>query len=275
MLASACCILALQNGAAACSAGRTRNVFPDFAFRHTAKPALVLMRGRSAEALAVLEAIGVANPLEEKAEIVGALHEEERKGANDTLVARKYRRSVVIAFTVGLFSQLRGINSILYYLNDIFSLAGASRLSGNLQTIVIGVTVLVATLVAISIIDRVGRRPLLLAGTAGLIICLSSIGYLFYTGRGLYLLVWLLMAFIVCFAASHGVVVWVSARFFRPTSEQMASPWEFVPLDRQRSDFVYLSAFVKAIWRGPVLLFCGHKSATLILEAEEDMFLRG
>jgi MFS family permease len=150
-------------------------------------------------------------------DIVSSLWEEESTGTPEPLTSRKFRRPLILALTVGLFSQLTGINAILYYLNDIFTLAGASKVSGNLQAIVVGATILVATLAAISIIDRFGRRILLLVGTMGLIVCLSSIGYVFYVRQHLNLLVWLLMAFIVCFAISHGAVIWVYISEVFPT----------------------------------------------------------
>lgn len=72
-----------------------------------------------------------------------------------------------------------------------------------------GATNLIATLLAMSVIDRFGRKKLLLIGTAGLTICLTAISYVFVTHRHLQWLVWLLMAYIACFAASQGAVVWV------------------------------------------------------------------
>lgn len=180
-------------------------------------PRWLLMRSRTDEAMGVLRSIGLEDAEAEKAKIVASLREEESAASDDTLLSHKYRRSVVIAFTVGLFSQLTGINAILYYLNYIFALAGASRLSGNIQAVIIGATILVATLAAISVIDRFGRRTLLLTGTVGLIACLSAIGYLFYSRQHLELLIWFLMAFIVCFAVSHGAVIWVYISEVFPT----------------------------------------------------------
>jgi sugar porter (SP) family MFS transporter len=180
-------------------------------------PRWLLMQSRPIEALRVFEMIGIENPRQEMEMIVSSLREEESFGNQDSLTSRKYRRPVVVAFTVGLFSQLTGINAVLYYLNDIFALAGASKISGNLQAIVIGVTILVSTLAAISIIDRFGRRRLLLVGTVGLIFCQSSIGYVFYTREHLNLLIWLLMGFTVCFAFSHGAVIWVYISEVFPT----------------------------------------------------------
>ena len=160
------------------------------------------------EALSVLKLTGVPQAQEELDEIVASVH-LERAGTPDPLFSRQYFKPIVIAFTVGMFSQLSGINAVLYYLNDIFTLAGATKVSGNLQAIAVGATNLVFTLLAMSVIDKFGRKKLLLIGTVGLGICLSLIAYVFYTHAHLDWLVWLLMAFIASFAMSQGAVLWV------------------------------------------------------------------
>jgi sugar porter (SP) family MFS transporter len=160
------------------------------------------------EALQVLRLTGVPKPKEQLDEIVTSVH-LERSSAMDPLFSRQYRKPIIIAFTVGMFSQLSGINAVLYYLNDIFALAGATKLSGNLQAIAVGATNLVATLMAMSVIDKFGRKKLLLIGTVGLAICLTVISVLFLTHTHLNWLVWLLMAYIACFAISQGAVLWV------------------------------------------------------------------
>ncbi len=66
-----------------------------------------------------------------------------------------------------MFNQLSGINAILYYLNDIFAKAGFSKVSSDLQAVAIGATNLVATMIAMSVIDRLGRKKLLLVGAVG------------------------------------------------------------------------------------------------------------
>jgi sugar porter (SP) family MFS transporter len=160
------------------------------------------------EALSVLKLTGVPQAQEELDEIVASVH-LERAGTPDPLFSRQYFKPIVIAFTVGMFSQLSGINAVLYYLNDIFTLAGATKVSGDLQAIAVGATNLVFTLLAMSVIDKFGRKKLLLIGTVGLGICLSLIAYVFYTHTHLDWLVWLLMAFIASFAMSQGAVLWV------------------------------------------------------------------
>jgi SP family arabinose:H+ symporter-like MFS transporter len=79
----------------------------------------------------------------------------------------KYRYPLFLAITIGAFNQLAGINAILYYLNNIFASAGFTQMSGDLQAIAIGATNLVFTLIGMTLIDRLGRKTLLLIGAAG------------------------------------------------------------------------------------------------------------
>jgi sugar porter (SP) family MFS transporter len=171
-------------------------------------PRWLVTQSNLKEALEVLRLTGVTKPQEELDEIVASVH-LERSAASDPLFSRQYRKPIIIAWTVGMFSQLSGINAILYYLNDIFALAGASRIGSDLQAIAVGATNLVATLIAMAVIDKLGRKKLLLTGTIGLAICLTIISVLFFTKQHLAWLVWLLMAYIACFAVSQGAVLWV------------------------------------------------------------------
>lgn len=171
-------------------------------------PRWLTTQSRFDEAYDVLQLIGVEDPQKELQEIRDSLHFES-KDNDDSLWSRKYRLPVFLAITVGMFCQLTGINAVLYYLNDIFALAGATKVSGNLQAVAVGATNLVATLIAMSVIDKLGRKKLLLIGTVGLAICLAVIGDLFLTHKHLNWLVWLLMAYVALFAISHGAVIWV------------------------------------------------------------------
>jgi SP family arabinose:H+ symporter-like MFS transporter len=111
--------------------------------------------------------------------------------------------------SIGLFNQLSGINAILYYLNDIFMKAGFSRVSGDLQAVMIGVTNLIFTMAAMSVIDRIGRKTLLLVGSIGTAVCLIGVAAIFFTHTHESLLVWLLVGYIASFAFSQGAVIWV------------------------------------------------------------------
>jgi sugar porter (SP) family MFS transporter len=179
-------------------------------------PRWLAMKAKLDEALEVLRLTGIPNPKEDLDEIVASVH-LERSGSADPLFSRRYRFPVFLAITVGMFCQLSGINAVLYYLNDIFAMAGASKVSGDLQAVAVGAANLVATLLAMSVIDKIGRKKLLLFGTAGLALCLSAVSYVFLTHRHLDWLVWLLMIYIGFFAVSQGAVVWVYISEVFPT----------------------------------------------------------
>jgi len=179
-------------------------------------PRWLAMQSKLDEALEVLRLTGIPNPQKDLDEIVASIH-MERSASADPLFSRRYRLPVFLAITVGMFCQLSGINAILYYLNDIFALAGASKVSGDLQAVAVGAANLVATLLAMSVIDKIGRKKLLLFGTAGLAACLSVVSYVFFTHKHLDWLVWLLMIYIAFFAVSQGAVVWVYISEVFPT----------------------------------------------------------
>jgi SP family arabinose:H+ symporter-like MFS transporter len=108
-----------------------------------------------------------------------------------------------------MFNQLSGINAILYYLNDIFAHAGFSKVSGSLQAVAVGGTNLLFTVLAMSVIDRIGRKILLLIGAVGMAVCLAGVAAIFFTGQHQNLLLALVIGYIACFAFSQGAVIWV------------------------------------------------------------------
>jgi len=179
-------------------------------------PRWLAMKNRRNEALDVLRLTGNENPERELSEIVASIH-LERSSAAEPLFQWKYRLPIMLAVTAGAFNQLTGINACLYYLNDIFAAAGASKYSAGMQSVTIGCTNLIFTLIAMSVIDLVGRKKLLLAGTAGVCIFLTAIGEIFYTGAHQGWLIWLVMAFMGFFAISQGAVIWVYISEVFPT----------------------------------------------------------
>ena len=179
-------------------------------------PRWLAMKNRTDEALAVLRLTGHPAPEQELQEIVESIH-LERSSASERLLQRRYLLPLVIAISAGAFNQLTGINACLYYLNDIFAAAGANKYGAGMQSVIIGCTNLVFTLFAMSIIDKVGRKKLLLFGTAGVCIFLAAIGEIFHTGTHQGLLIWLVMSFMGFFAISQGAVVWVIIAEVFPT----------------------------------------------------------
>jgi sugar porter (SP) family MFS transporter len=180
-------------------------------------PRWLVEKGRLLEARDVLRRVAREAADAEFAEIQNSL-ESDRAAGSQPLFSRRYRIPVILAILVALLNQLSGINPILYYLNDIFAKAGFSKVSGDLQAVAIGATNLVFTVVAMTIIDRVGRKKLLLIGSVGTFACLATIGALFYTGQHEELLLWPLVGFVAFFAVSQGSVIWVYISEIFPNS---------------------------------------------------------
>jgi MFS transporter, SP family, xylose:H+ symportor len=170
-------------------------------------PRWLLAHGRGAEAEAVLTRVGAASPRAEATEIAASLA-SEATAAGEPFLTRKYRTPILLALMIATFNQVSGINALIYYTADIFAMAGAGRASALWQSVIIGVTNLVFTLLAMTVIDRVGRRRLLLVGSVGLAACLFAAAWAFERKVGSVLLV-SLIGYIACFAFSQGAVIWV------------------------------------------------------------------
>ena len=133
-------------------------------------PRWLVKRHRRDEALTVLQRLGNEDAGGVLQEIVESLH-EETVGGDEPFFQRKYLRPILLAFMVASFNQLSGINAMLYYSGHIFKMAGAGQTSALAQSVIIGLTNLVFTLVGMSMIDHFGRRKLLIVGAIGLTIC--------------------------------------------------------------------------------------------------------
>jgi MFS transporter, SP family, arabinose:H+ symporter len=174
-------------------------------------------KNRIDEALAVLKMMGDPDPEAELADIRAAL-QQEHASAHERVFKWKYRYPLFLAISIGAFNQLAGVNAILYYINDIFAAAGYSQLSGDAKAIAIGATNLVFTMVGMSVIDKLGRKTLLLIGAAGTAACLGGVAWIFASNTHKDMLVWLLITYIGFFALSQGAVIWVYIGEVFPTS---------------------------------------------------------
>jgi sugar porter (SP) family MFS transporter len=170
-------------------------------------PRWLVKKQRISEARDVLRMTGEENYEEELQEIIVSIDAEHVAG--DSLFSWKYRLPIFLAVSIGMFNQLSGINAILYYLNDIFAYAGFNKVSSDLQAVAIGGTNLLFTMLAMSVIDRIGRKTLLLIGSVGTALCLGGVAAIFFTHSHQNLLVWLLIGYIAFFAFSQGAVIWV------------------------------------------------------------------
>jgi sugar porter (SP) family MFS transporter len=176
----------------------------------------LVTQNRIDEARQVLASMGTPNTEAELKEIVDSIH-VERAQTSEPLFRRKYRLPIFLAVTIGMFNQLSGINAILYYANDIFSFAGFSSLSGDKQAVLLGAMNFVATLLAMSVIDKLGRKSLLLIGSVGTAASLAGVAAIFRLQSHQSDLVWLLVGFIFFFSISQGAVIWVYISEVFPT----------------------------------------------------------
>ncbi len=131
---------------------------------------------------------------------------------------RMHKKPIMFAMLLAFFNQFTGINAILYYLNDIFAAAGFGKVSGDLQAVAVGLANLVATIVGMMFIDRLGRKKLLVAGGLVMSLALAGVAFIMGTGNGSSYLLILLVLFIFAFAFSQGAVIWVYMSEIFPTS---------------------------------------------------------
>lgn len=180
-------------------------------------PRWLLKKGYEDKARSVFEKIGEKEISKAIIEIKESLKTSDRN--SERLFQPKYFRPILYAILIATFNQLSGINAILYYAPRIFETAGILRDSALMQSFLIGVTNLVFTMIAMMIIDKVGRRKLLIIGSIGMIISLVLVaqGFYFRSFSGYFMLIYL-MGFIASFAISLGAVIWVLISEIFPNS---------------------------------------------------------
>jgi len=182
-------------------------------------PRWLIARGRKEEALDILKKVNG----EEVApvvynEIVDALRHET--GTLKELFKPGLRMAMLVGAFLALFSQITGINAIIYYAPEIFKSAGFGAESAFMQTVIIGVVNTLFTFLAIWLIDKAGRRALLLWGVTGMIVCLLAVGLCYhYHFGGAWLLICIL-GYIASFACSLGPVPWVIISEIFPTKNR-------------------------------------------------------
>ena len=180
-------------------------------------PRWLVKENRSDEALKILNKI---NRPEETHRILKEIKEavNEEKGSFLDLFKPGIRKAMVVGSVLAFFSQVTGINAIIYYAPEIFKQVGFGSESALFQTMIIGFVNMLFTLVAIRFIDYWGRRTLLIWGISGMVSCLLGMGMFFYfeiTSGSLLLL--FILGFIASFASSLGPIPWVLISEIFPT----------------------------------------------------------
>ena len=156
-----------------------------------------------------MEKLGVTNADAEIAQVQSGLKHEETAGHASAFFSKKYSVVLWLAFMVAFFNQWSGINFILYYAPEILERAGLASKESLSSSIIIGGTNLVFTFVGLYLIDRLGRKTLLIIGSFGYIISLAMVAWCFYSGAGANLLIVFLAMFIAAHAVGQGAVIWV------------------------------------------------------------------
>ena len=171
-------------------------------------PRWLMTRGRAEEARDILERLGAENVAQEMQEIQESI-KLTHHSIGEPFFRRMYLKPILLAFLIAAFNQLSGINALLYYSTRIFELAGASADFARLQSVIVGATNLVFTMVAIAIIDHFGRKKLMLVGSLGYIISLGTVAWAFHAERGGAIVLGCFLLFIASHAFGQGAVIWV------------------------------------------------------------------
>jgi sugar porter (SP) family MFS transporter len=161
------------------------------------------------QAKKILSKIGISNADEEVSSIIKSHQHETSSGGNAHIFSPKYKRIMWLAFFVAFFNQWSGINFILYYAPEILERAGLAAKQSLANSIAIGGTNLVFTFVGLYLIDRIGRKTLLIIGSLGYILSLAMVAWCFYHNSGAGLLMTFLLIFIAAHAIGQGAVIWV------------------------------------------------------------------
>lgn len=199
-------------------------LFLVLAFRIPESPRWLLRKGRAPQALKVLERIGGAGYARAELEAIASARSADtpRSGAR-ALLAPSMRRVLVIGIVLAVFQQWCGINVIFNYAQEIFAAAGYGISQTMMNIVVTGATNVVFTLVALFAVDRLGRRTLLLLGSAGLSCAylILSLGY-FHSVTGLPMLA-LVVTAIACYSVSLAPVMWVVVSEIFPSAVRGAA----------------------------------------------------
>ena len=171
-------------------------------------PRWLVKQGRAGEATAVLGKFGHEDPSRECEEIQASLSGEE-VGVTEHLFQPKYLKPLGLACMIAAFNQLDGINAVIYYISDIFRMAGADSAGALMQSVIVGLTNLVMTVVGMALIDRVGRKALLLVGSVTFVISHALAAWVFATHTHGWIVIVAMMGIVGSHAYSQGAVVWV------------------------------------------------------------------
>ncbi|MGV8094301.1 MAG: sugar porter family MFS transporter [Mangrovibacterium sp.] len=181
-------------------------------------PRWLVLKNRTKEAIMVLQRLGVTNPEVQVAEIEASVSKKEGI-KREKLFALIYKMPIILAILIALFNQMSGINAVMYYAPRIFEMVGYAQNSALLQSVSVGITLFVFTILGMFLVDRVGRKRLLLIGSVGMVFFLGLVAKtVFSTTTGSIWMLIYLSGFIAFFSFSQGTVIWVFISEIFPNS---------------------------------------------------------
>ncbi|MEM7185517.1 MAG: sugar porter family MFS transporter [Bacteroidota bacterium] len=169
---------------------------------------LVLRKGEDEQALSILQII-YQNLDQAKRHLSEIKLDAQLPKSSDNLFQKKYKRVLWLGFLIAFFNQLSGINFVLYYAPQILEQAGLGGTDSLFNSIAIGIVNLLFTLLGVRLIDRLGRRQLIIIGSVGYIISLIMVGVCFQFDLSPSLLITFICLFVASHAIGQGAVIWV------------------------------------------------------------------
>nr|WP_315030367.1 sugar porter family MFS transporter [uncultured Chryseobacterium sp.] len=186
-------------------------------------PRWLAAQGRNSEALDILNHINGADKAQQELQAINASLKDDSPFSLSEMKKPSLKKSLGIGILLAVFSQITGINAIMYYAPEIFKSTGVGSDSAFMQTILVGIINVVFTLIAIKYVDHWGRKKLLLLGITGMIVCLFITGLVFYKQQQGYLVLLAILGYIACFAMSLGPLTFVVIAEIFPTKARAAA----------------------------------------------------
>jgi sugar porter (SP) family MFS transporter len=169
-------------------------------------PRWLIIKNRLEEAKSIIKRI---NPDSNPYEVVSKIIEADKSNPTESVFQKKYKRIILLAFSIALFNQFSGINAFLYYSKRIFVEAGLGDQAALLGSIGIGIANLIFTLIGMYFIDRIGRKKLMIIGSIGYIVSLFFVAFAFFFSWSGIVVPISLFVFIGAHAIGQGAVIWV------------------------------------------------------------------
>lgn len=185
-------------------------------FGNSLSPRWLLTKGKADKARQIMTNLGAENVNQEIQEIQESI-DIAHHTTKEPFLCKKYMTPIMLAFLIAAFNQLSGINALLYYSKRIFEMAGATGSSALQQSVIVGATNLIFTMLAMTVIDHFGRKKLMLVGSVGYILSLATAAWAFYAEMGGMIVLVSFIVFIASHAFGQGAVIWVFISEIFPT----------------------------------------------------------